>query len=100
MNRLQAVSWVFTVCSVLRLGQTKTLADLVAATFHVGRVSVANIGRKLLGPTAAKHKIKRTWRFCANPRVHVSDAMAGVVRRLCKRRKNSSAPCCIEHSPR
>jgi Transposase DDE domain len=87
MRRLEAITWVLTLCSDLRLSQAKTLADLAAAAMHVGRVSLANIGRKLLGPTAAKHRIKRTWRFCANGRVHVSDAMHGLIRRLCKRRK-------------
>jgi hypothetical protein len=87
MNRLDAVSWVLTVCTGLRLSQAKTLADLVAATLHVGRVSLAAIGRKLTGPTAAKHRIKRTWRFVANQRVTISDAMGGLIRHLLKRRR-------------
>src|SRR5262249_6508547 len=43
--------------------------------------------RKLTGNQADKHKIKRTWRFCANDRVVISDAMQGVIDRLCKKRK-------------
>src|SRR5207245_4754511 len=44
-----------------------------------------NIGRKLVGDTAAKHRIRRTWRFTANTRVVISDAMRGVVDRLMKK---------------
>jgi Transposase DDE domain len=87
MTGLQAAAWVLTVCTDLRLSQTKTLADLVAASLCVGRVTLAAIGRKVLGAPAAKHKIKRTWRFCANRAVTVSDAMQGPIARLCKKRK-------------
>jgi len=76
---------VLSVCTDLRLSQAKTLSELTAAAMHVGRVSLAAIGRKLTGDTAAKHRIKRTWRFVANQRVVVSDAMHGVVRHLVKR---------------
>jgi len=31
MRRLQAITWILTVCTDLRLSQTKTLAQLVAA---------------------------------------------------------------------
>src|SRR5437773_7794376 len=87
MTGFEAASWVLTVCTALRLSQSKTLADLVAAALHVGRVSLAAIGRQLVGDHADKHKIKRTWRFCANQRVTISDAMQGPIARLCKRRK-------------
>jgi hypothetical protein len=87
MTGLEAASWVLTVCTAPRLSQTKTLADLVAAALQVGRVSLAALGRKLVGAHADKHKIKRTWRFCANQRVTVSDAMQGPIARLCRRRR-------------
>jgi hypothetical protein len=51
----------------------------------VARISLAAIGRNLVGPVAAKHRIKRTWRFVANSRVLIGDGMAGVIRRLVKR---------------
>lgn len=85
MDRMDAIAWVLSVCGDLRLSQAKTLSELVSAAMHVGRVSLAAIGRKLTGATATKHRIKRTWRFVANPRVVVSDAMRGVVQRLVKR---------------
>jgi hypothetical protein len=49
------------------------------------RVSLANIGRQMLG--SAKHQIKRCWRFCANERVESSEAMRGIVERLVRKRK-------------
>jgi len=88
MRRMDATAWVVTVCAgSLRLSQAKTLAALVAAALQVERVSLANIGRRMLG--SAKHQIKRCWRFCANPRVETSDAMAGILRRLLKKRKRN-----------
>jgi hypothetical protein len=85
MDRKEAIAWVLSVCTALRLSQAKTLSELVAATLGVDRVSLAAIGRKLTGPTAVKHRIKRTWRFVANPRVVISDAMRGVVEQLVRR---------------
>jgi hypothetical protein len=87
MNRMEAIAWTLSVCANLRLSQAKTLSELVAATLHVGRVSLAEIGRQLAGEVAAKHCIKRVWRFTANTRVEISEAMKGVVARLVKRRK-------------
>jgi DDE family transposase len=85
MDRMDAIAWVLSVCTDLRLSQTKTLSELVAASMRVGRVSLAAIGRGVVGSSAAKHRIKRTWRFVANRRVVVSDAMRGLVRQLAKR---------------
>jgi hypothetical protein len=82
MNRMEAIAWVLSLSVDLRLSQSKTLAELSAAAMGVGRASLAALGRRLLGPAAAKHRIKRTWRFVANPRIVVSDAMAGLCRRL------------------
>jgi hypothetical protein len=89
MDRMEALAWVQSVCSDLRLSQAKTLSDLVAAAMCVGRVSLAAISRKVTGTTAVKHRIKRTWRFVANQRVVVSDAMRGVVGHLVKRYRTS-----------
>lgn len=86
MRRLEAASWVLSLCYGLRLSQAKTLAAIVPSAMRVQRVSLANLGRGLPAP-AAKHAIKRVWRFCDNGRVVVSDAMAGLIARLCKRRK-------------
>jgi hypothetical protein len=87
MRSSDAITWVLSVCTALRRSQAKTLADLVAAGLHIGRASLANLGRQLTGPKDAKHRIKRAWRFCANDRVTIGDAMQGVIERLCRRRK-------------
>ena len=86
MRRTEAIAWVVSVCaSSLRLSQAKTLGALVASATRVERVSLANLGRRMLGN--AKHQIKRCWRFCNNDRVEPADAMRGVVARLVKKRK-------------
>lgn len=86
MRRTDAMAWVLTVCAnTLRLSQAKTLSVLVAAAMQVQRISLANIGRAMTG--AAKHQIKRCWRFCANERVETADAMRGIVAKLLKKRK-------------
>jgi hypothetical protein len=81
------IGWVLTIAAGLRLSQAKTLADLVEAACRVGRGTLSAIGRCLPGPTAAKHRIKRAWRFCANDRVHAPDVMPRVVGRLTRKRK-------------
>lgn len=86
MHRKDAIAWVFTVCAqCLRLSQAKTLSILVGAAMRVQRISLANIGRAMIGIT--KHQIKRCWRFCANQRVETADAMRGIVARLLNKRK-------------
>jgi hypothetical protein len=86
MSSDAVIGWVLTVAADLRLSQAKSLADLVAAAVHVGRGTLSAIGRSLPGPTAAKHRIKRAWRFCANDRVHACDVLPRVVRRLTRKR--------------
>lgn len=88
MDRMEATNWVQTVCTDLRASQAKTLGALVGATMLAGRISLAEIGRRLLGVTA-KHGIKRVDRFVGNHRVEISDAMAGVIRRLLKRKRRT-----------
>ena len=87
MSPTAVVGWVLTVASALRLSQAKTLADLVEAAVHVRRGTLSALGRSLPPGTAAKHRIKRAWRFCANDRVHVADVMPAVVRRLTRKRR-------------
>lgn len=79
MDRTEAISWVLSMTATLRLSQAKTLAALVASAVRTARVSLANLARGMGGRTTVKHRIKRVWRFCANPRVEVSTAMEGLV---------------------
>jgi len=86
MSRKDAITWVVSVCTLsLRLSQAKTLGALVAAAMRVERVSLANVGRQMQG--MVKHQIKRCWRFCANERIETADAMAGILKRVLKKRK-------------
>lgn len=95
MDRRDAMTWVLSVCSSLRLSQAKTLSVLVAAALALERVSLANLGRSLgtrcgvgsIPGAGAKHAIKRCWRFIANDRVEPCVAMAGVVKKLLHKRR-------------
>jgi hypothetical protein len=87
MNRAAVVGWVLSVCDGLRRSQAKTLSQLVSAAVHVGRMSLSAIGRCLTGDTTAKARIQRVWRFTANARVVVHDAMHGLLRQFLKRRR-------------
>src|SRR5262245_11299260 len=93
MDRMEAIAWVWSVCCSLRRSQTKTLAALVGAALSIGRVSLAEIGRRLQG--SAKHGIKRCWRFTANQGVEISDAMSGVIGRLLKGKRWQRKPLVV-----
>ena len=80
MSPTDVIGWVLTIAADLRRSQAKTLADLVAAAARVTRGTLSALGRCLPDTTAAKHRVKRAWRFCDNPRVHPTDVMAAVVR--------------------
>jgi hypothetical protein len=94
MRRIEAMAWVTSVCAIsLRLSQAKTLAALVVAAMQVQRVSLANIGRAMLG--TAKHQIKRCWRFCDNDRIETADAMNGVLTKALHKRAKKPKPLLI-----
>jgi hypothetical protein len=81
MNRRDAMPWIVSVCAItLRLSQAKTLSQLVGAAMVCQRISLAAIGRSLVG--TAKHQIKKVYRFCANDRIETADAMVGIVKRV------------------
>jgi hypothetical protein len=94
MNRMEAIQWVWSVCFGLRQSQTRTLADLVGAAVTVARASLAEVGRRLAG-TSAKHGIKRCWRFTANHRVEISEALTGVVQYLVRGKRWKTKPLVI-----
>jgi hypothetical protein len=85
LSPLAVVGRVLTVTPQPRLSPRKTLADLVEAAVRVRRGALSAIGRRLRG-TAAKHAIQRAWRSRADDRVHASDVLPAVVRRLARRR--------------
>jgi hypothetical protein len=81
------LAWVVGVTSNLLPTQSATLAALVAAAVRLERVNLVTIGRAMAGEVAAKHTIKRAWRFTCNRRVEVADAMSGVIKKLTRRRR-------------
>jgi hypothetical protein len=87
MKRTDVIAWVLRVTASLRLSQSETLSVLVAAALATARIRLAELGRHLTGPAAAKHRIQRTWRFPTHERIEVATALRGVVRRLLKRRR-------------
>ena len=87
MSTQSILDWVVCVTSKLRPSQSATLAALVAAAVRTERLNLASIGREMAGPVAAKHTIKRAWRFTCNRRVEVHQAMAGVITKLARKRK-------------
>jgi len=89
MKRQQAIEFILSVCSYLRLSQAKTLSQLVAAAATIVRASLAEMGRALSyqNNIAAKHCIKRIDRFIGNQRVEPIEAMRGIVEWLSKPRK-------------
>lgn len=92
MDRAATIAWVVLVCrNQLRLSQANTLGSLVAATLSAMRLSLAGIGRELAAGSggsggAAKHAIKRVWRFCRNERVEPAQVMPAAMTALLRRR--------------
>lgn len=61
--------WLQERVSGMRGSRLKTLSALVAGAMHMKGVGVLALGRAMEGSTAAKHRIKRVWRFLRNPGV-------------------------------
>src|SRR5690606_14336074 len=81
--------WVVSVCEgLLRKSQVTTLSILVASTLTATRLSLAGIGRELAQDQdkAAKHTIKRVWRFITNERVEPVEVMPAILTRLLRRK--------------
>jgi hypothetical protein len=59
MDRMDAIAWVLSSCSELRLSQSKTLSELVAASLGVGRVSLPGwaITARMKVPTLARRHL-------------------------------------------
>jgi len=89
MDRTEAIEWVVSVCEgLLRKSQVTTLSILVASTLTATRLSLAGIGRELAQDQdkAAKHTIKRVWRFITNERVEPVEVMPAILTRLLRRK--------------
>ena len=80
MFRRSMVAWVVNACSLLRLSQSKALAQIVFGSMKCRRVSQADIGRAMETGTTPKHNIKRVSRFVGNKRVNIAKGCGGLVR--------------------
>jgi len=81
------LSWVVTNVEGMRLSRCKTLASIVSAALVMQGVGVLALGRSMSGEVAAKHCIKRVWRFLRNSGVEVETVQAALFACLAPRRE-------------
>jgi hypothetical protein len=62
----QILAWLVANVKEMRHSRRKTLAAIVAAVLVMKGVGVLALGRAMAGRVAAKHCIKRVWRFLKN----------------------------------
>ena len=67
------MTWIYDKVKSMRLSRKKTLCALVAAAMKKCGAGVLALGRAMGGRTAAKHSIKRTWRFFRNESVEIDE---------------------------
>lgn len=65
----QILAWLRPRVKGMRLSRLKTLAAIVSAAMCMTGVGVLALGRAMAGEVAAKHCIKRVWRFLRNSAV-------------------------------
>lgn len=84
MDRTDVIAWVISLCmGILRKSQAKTLSELVGGSLSAPRLTLAGIGREVAAAgCAAKHQIKRFWRFIVNPRIEPVEVMQMIMNRL------------------
>lgn len=80
MFHRSVVAWVVNACTVLRLSQSKALAEIAHGAMKCRRVSQADIGRAMETDTEAKYNIKRVSRFVTNNKVNIAEGCRGLVR--------------------
>lgn len=67
----QILTWLETNVQLMRHSRRKTLAAIVGAALLMKGVGVLALGRAMAGQVAAKHCIKRVWRFLRNDDLEV-----------------------------
>ena len=60
------LAWIVANVEGMRLSRSKTLAAIVSAALQMKGVGVLALDRAMSGEVAAKHCIKRVWRFLRN----------------------------------
>ena len=72
------LSWILANVEGMRLSRAKTLAAIVSAALVMRGVGVLALGRAMSGEVAAKHCIKRVWRFLRNGGVETDSVCAAL----------------------
>jgi hypothetical protein len=67
----QILAWLMVNVQSMRQSRRKTLAAIVGAALLMKGVGVLALGRAMAGSVAAKHCIKRVWRFLRNDDLEV-----------------------------
>lgn len=65
----QVFQWLKTNIRGMRLSRLKTLSSLVSGAMQMRGVGVLALGKAMVGPAKAKHRIKQVWRFFRNSNV-------------------------------
>ena len=79
----QILAWLVANVQQMRQSRRKTLAAIVAAALLMKGVGVLALGRAMAGRVAAKHCIKRVWRFLRNDDLEVEALSAALFCSLC-----------------
>ena len=77
------LSWIVANVQGMRLSRCKTLATIVSAALLMKGVGVLALGRAMSGEVAAKHCIKRVWRFLRNGQSERESLFAALFNFLC-----------------
>jgi len=72
------LTWLETHVQSMRQSRRKTLAEVVSAALQMKGVGVLALGRAMAGMVAAKHCIKRVWRFLRNEQVETGAISAAL----------------------
>jgi len=76
------LTWIVANVEGMRLSRCKTLAAVVSAALLMKGVGVLALGRAMSGEVAAKHCIKRVWRFLRNEGFETEAVFAALFRFL------------------
>ena len=72
------LAWIVANVEGMRLSRAKTLAAIVSGALAMRGIGVLALGRAMSGEVAAKHRIKRVWRFLRNDGVETESVCAGL----------------------
>jgi len=76
------LAWIEANVEGMRRSRMKTLAAVVSGAMFMKGVGVLALGRAMAGPVAAKHCIKRVWRFLRNRQLETEALSAALFRFL------------------